>query len=110
MSSAEILASLQSIEKRLAAIESKMGNDTSSVVVGEASLADELPRSVKGFDIYSVNALSPFVAASAKLGGDAERGGKLVAEAWGLSCCSICIFYLYFILLLKFSERCARSC
>lgn len=87
MSSAEILATLQSIEKRLSAIENKMGNGGSSnaTVAGDAtvSLDNELPRSIKAFDDYCVSSLNPFVAACKKLGGDAEKGGNLVADAWG---------------------------
>ena len=44
---------------------------------------NELPASVKGFDAYCAASLDPFVAAATKLGGDAEKGGKIVQEAWG---------------------------
>lgn len=43
---------------------------------------DSLPASVAGFDTYCAASLDPFVAAATKLGGDAEKGGKLVKEAW----------------------------
>ena len=39
--------------------------------------------SVKAFDAYCTACLDPFVAAATKLGGDAEKGGKFVKEAWG---------------------------
>ena len=45
--------------------------------------SDDLPASVKGFDAYCAASLDPFFAAATKLGGDAEKGGKIVQEAWG---------------------------
>eukprot|EP01035_Chromulina_nebulosa_P020107 gene20107-26106_t len=83
MSSADLVPLLQTILARLDVIESKIGNNNS----GESSSNSksdslELPRSVKGFDSYTQSYLEPFVAATAKLGGDAEVVGKLVKEAW----------------------------
>lgn len=91
MSASDILSYFQSIEKRLAAIEATMGNscttiqgdDTASSPAVSAATTEELPRSIKAFDDYCASNLTPFVSACAKLGGDAEKGGKLVAEAWG---------------------------
>jgi adenylyl cyclase-associated protein len=83
MSNAEILPILQSIEKRLAAIESKMGVTVSSNDSSTGTGAGEdLPRQIKAFDDYCLRCLDPFVSACTKLGGDVEKGGKLVAALW----------------------------
>ena len=83
MSNTEILSILQSIEKRLSVIESNMGNNSS--VAGNVAVvggSDDLPRSIKAYDEYCQNSLIPFLSASAKIGGDAEAGGKLIEGAW----------------------------
>lgn len=84
--SADLLPILQSIERRLAAIESKIGSDNlaaeSSPVGNGGGATPDLPRQVKAFDDYCTRNLEPFVAACAKIGGDVEKGGKIVASLW----------------------------
>ena len=50
--------------------------------VAAANPAVGVPQSVVAFDAYCASCLDPFVAAAVKLGGDAEKGGKIVQEAW----------------------------
>jgi adenylyl cyclase-associated protein len=82
---------LQTLETRLSAVEGKMGLTNSCIgdappaaapAVAAANPAVGVPQSVVAFDAYCASCLDPFVAAAVKLGGDAEKGGKIVQEAW----------------------------
>jgi len=63
------------IEKKIGGTDGNESNNASSNTI-------EIPRSIRGFDSYTTTFLDPFVAAATKLGGDAEKSGKLVKEAW----------------------------
>mmetsp|Transcript_31900 Transcript_31900/g.30412 ORF Transcript_31900/g.30412 Transcript_31900/m.30412 type:complete len:459 (+) Transcript_31900:102-1478(+) len=77
----EIFSILQNIQGRLSNIEAGLGSST-AVAQSQQGTTD-VPKSVKAFDEYSILYLDPFVAACEKLGGDAQKGGLLVKDAWG---------------------------
>lgn len=68
---------LKTILSRLDVIESHLGVSSSG-----SDNQEETPRSIKAFDAYMNDSVEPFVSACNKLGGDAEKLGRLVKEAW----------------------------
>jgi hypothetical protein len=86
MSAADILPLLQTIVARLNVIEAKIASgsvgDGSGASSSGGAAAEELPRSIRGFDAYYASSLVPFVAAAEKLGGDAAVVGNLIKDAW----------------------------
>lgn len=78
MSNVEAL--LNQVLARLSVIEAKIGGGAGgSSSDGEAP---SLPRSIIAYDAYCTAFLDPFVAACSKLGGDAEKAGNNIKEAW----------------------------
>lgn len=73
-------ALLQQILTRLGQIEQHLGIQGSSS--GAESTEVVLPPAIRGFDQYCAAALDPFVAATKKLGGEAEAAGKIIHDAW----------------------------
>jgi hypothetical protein len=60
---------LQTILSRLEAIEAKVGvKESAEANTSQHGSAEEIPRSIKGFDTYCQLFLNPFVAACDKLG------------------------------------------
>lgn len=70
---------LQQIVSRLSLIEQHLGISGASSGSGDGPVD---PPSIRAFDAYCQSTLDPFVAASKKLGGDAEAAGKIIYDAW----------------------------
>lgn len=73
------VALLQQILARLSVIENNLGIPAAGASDNSGPVD---PPSIRSFDQYCATHLDPFVAASKKLGGDAEAAGKIVSDAW----------------------------
>lgn len=83
MSDSAVVPLLHQILDRLAALEVKV-NGGASTSSGTSATQDAavVPASVVAFDEYCTLYLNPFLAATKKLGGDAEIAGNNIGEAW----------------------------
>lgn len=79
MSNDNVVALLNQVLARLSAIEAKVGGGAGG---SSSDAAPGLPPRIVAFDAYSTANLDPFVAAYTKLGGDAEKAGNNIKEAW----------------------------
>ena len=79
MSTEDLKSLLSNIADRLSNIEAHLGLASGAVSSGSA---EELPRSIKGFDSYFNATVVPFTEACTKLGGDAVALGNAVKDAW----------------------------
>jgi len=78
MSNVEAL--LNQVLARLSVIEAKIGGGAGGSSSDAA--APGLPPRIAAYDAYCTAYLDPFVAACTKLGGDAEKAGNNIKEAW----------------------------
>lgn len=77
MSNVEAL--LNQVLARLSVIEAKIGGGAGG---SSSDAAPGLPPRIAAYDAYCTAYLDPFVAACTKLGGDAEKAGNNIKEAW----------------------------
>jgi adenylyl cyclase-associated protein len=79
----KVIPMLEEILSRLAHLEGNSGGKTAP---GGGAAAGggggDVPRSVSAYDQYFSSYVEPFVASSAKLGGDAQKAGVIVKEAF----------------------------
>lgn len=78
MSNENVVALLNQVLARLSVIEAKVNGGVSA----SGSADSGLPARIIAFDAYCTSFLDPFVAAYTKLGGDAEKAGNNIKEAW----------------------------
>lgn len=76
--SADLVPILEVISSRLAAIEQHLGLQSGSSDAQSVAI----PPSIKALDDYCLSSVVPFTTACLKLGGDADKVGKLVTEAF----------------------------
>jgi adenylyl cyclase-associated protein len=76
----DVTSLLTQILSRLSTIEDKLAIPSDGA--GSGSSAGDVPRSIKAFDSYLSEKLTPFHEVCTKLGGDAAVAGNIVKDAW----------------------------